>query len=291
VSGIIWLASYPKSGNTWLRVLLTNFLRDASEAADINKLLDDPIATARPCFDEWVGVEGAALDANVVDRLRPEVYRCLARDADETLFLKVHDAWARVDTGEPMFPADVTLGVVYIIRNPLDLAASCAHHWGTSVAVAVETLCCGSAAAGPPGGFSARGDSPAGYGLTGQLRQRLGSWGEHVQSWVDDSGGPLHVVRYEDLSADPCGFFGGVVKFCGLDYDEDLVKKAVAFSSFGELQRQEASAGFRERSSAAPGGFFRRGETGSWRDELPGDLAERLTAAHHETMRRFGYAG
>ena len=57
----------------------------------------------------------------------------MARDADETLFMKVHDAWMRVDTGEPMFPADVTLGVVYIIRNPLDLAASCAHHWGTSI--------------------------------------------------------------------------------------------------------------------------------------------------------------
>jgi len=241
------------------------------------KLSGGPIAGARRSFDEWAGVEASALDANVVDRLRPEVYRRLARDADETLFVKVHDAWTRADSGEPMFPADVTLGVVYIIRNPLDLAASCAHHWGTSIAAAVETLCDGAG-------------SPTKCNLTGQLRQRLGSWGEHVRSWVDDSGTALHVVRYEDLSIDPCGFFGGMVKFCGLDYDEDLVKKAVAFSSFGELQRQEASSGFQERSPAAPGGFFRRGETGSWRDELPGDLAERLMAAHHETMRRFGYA-
>jgi aryl sulfotransferase len=277
VSGIVWLASYPKSGNTWLRVLLTNYLRDASEPADINQLFGAPIAGARRRFDEWVGVEGSALDANVVDRLRPEVYRCLARDADETLFVKVHDAWVRVDTGEPMFPADVTLGVVYIIRNPLDLAASCAHHWGRPIAAAVETLCDG-------------GGSPAGRDLTGQFPQRLGSWGEHVRSWVDDSGAPLHVVRYEDLSVDPCGSFGGVVKFCGLDYDEKRVEKAVAFSSFGEMRRQEAAGGFQERSPAAPGGFFRRGETGSWRDELPGDLAARLTAAHRETMRRFGYA-
>ena len=76
---------------------------------------------------------------------------------------------------------------------------------------------------------------------------------------------------------------------CGLDYDQERVKNAVAFSSFAELQRQEASAGFRERSTAAPGGFFRRGEVGSWRDELPDQLGERLTAAHHETMERFGY--
>ena len=97
------------------------------------------------------------------------------------------------------------------------------------------------------------------------------------------------MVRYEDLSVDPCSVFGGVAQFCGLDYDEDRVKRAVAFSSFGELQRQEASAGFRERSTAAPGGFFRRGEIGSWSDELPRDLAERLMTAHHETTERFGY--
>jgi aryl sulfotransferase len=274
VSGIVWLASYPKSGNTWLRVLLTNFLRSADEPADINKLLV-PGASSRECFDQWAGVEGSALDANIVDRLRPEVYRHLARDADDTLFLKVHDAWARVDTGEPMFPADVTLSVVYIIRNPLDVAGSCAHHWGTSIEAAVERMCRSSAGRLP--------------GLPGQLSQQVGSWSRHVRSWVDDCGAPVHVVRYEDLSVDPGGVFGGVVKSCGLDYDEDQVNKAVAFSAFAELQRQEASVGFQERSTAAPGRFFRRGEVGSWRDELPGQLAERLTAAHHETMERFGY--
>ena len=275
MSGIVWLASYPKSGNTWLRVLLTNFLRNTDQPADINRLVGAPGAGSRECFDQWVGVEGSALDANIVDRLRPQVYRRVARDADETLFLKAHDEWTRVDTGEPMFPADVTLGVVYVIRNPLDLAGSCAHHWGTPLEAAVERMCGGSAVPPP--------------GLPDHLRQQVGSWSRHVRSWVDDSGAPVHVVRYEDLSVDPGRFFGGVIKSCGLDYDEPQVKKAVAFSAFAELQRQEASAGFQERSTAAPGRFFRRGEVGSWRDELPGHLAERLTAAHHETMERFGY--
>jgi aryl sulfotransferase len=275
VSGIVWLASYPKSGNTWLRVLLTNYLRDTGEPADINHLLGGPGAGSRESFDQWAGIEGSALDPNVVDRLRPQVYRCVARDADDTLFMKVHDAWTLVDTGEPMFPADVTLGVVYIIRNPLDLAGSCAHHWGTSIEAAVERMCGGSAERLPA--------------RHGQLRQRVGSWSDHVRSWVDDSGGPVHVVRYEDLSVDPCRVFGGVVTSCGLGYDEDRVKNAVAFSSFAELQRQEASAGFQERSTAAPGGFFRRGEVGSWCDELPNHMAERLTAAHRETMERYGY--
>lgn len=279
MSGIVWLASYPKSGNTWLRILLANYLRDAGEPADINKIFVGPVASARHRFDEWAGVDAAALDPDVVDRLRPEVYRCLARDADQTLFMKVHDRWTRVDTGQPMFPADVTLGVVYVIRNPLDLAASCAHHWGTPLAEAVGTLCDGSPVA-----------SEVSRATPDQLRQHFGSWSEHVSSWVDDSGLPVHVVRYEDMSADPRGVFGGVVKFCGLYYDDDRVGRAVAFSSFGELRRQEAAAGFAERSPAAPGGFFRRGEVGSWRDELPPVLAVRLAAANRPVMARFGYA-
>jgi hypothetical protein len=202
------------------------------------------------------------------------VYRRRAGESGETLFIKVHDAWSRVGAGEPMFPADVTLGVVYVIRNPLDMAASCAHHWGTSLTAAVEMLC---------------GDRTIAR-LTCQLSQRLGSWSEHVRSWVDDCGAPLHVLRYEDLTADPRSFFGGVVKFCGLGDDEDRVARAVAFSSFAELRRQEAAAGFRERSAASNGAFFRRGQAGSWHDELPAELAERLTGAHHQTMRRFGYA-
>ena len=278
MSGIVWLASYPKSGNTWLRVLLTNYLRDTGEPADVNHLLGGPMAGVRETFDQWTGVEASALDPDIVDRLRPQVYRCLARDSAETRFIKVHDAWTRVGDGEPMFPADVTLGVIYIIRNPLDVAVSCAYHWGTSPAAAVERMCDGCTLPSPAAG------------LPPQLRQRLGSWSAHVRSWVDGSGSSVHVVRYEDLRADPCTAFGRVIKSCGLDYDEERVRRAVMFSSFGELQRQELAAGFRERSAAAPGGFFRRGETGSWRDELAGDMAGRLTSAHSETMRRFGYA-
>jgi len=178
-----------------------------------------------------------------------------------------------------MFPPDVTLGVVYIIRNPLDLASSCSHHWGVPLATAVETLCDSSAAA--------RDVSKA---TPEQLCQVFGSWSDHVGSWIDDSGLPLHVVRYEDLAADPVGCFGRVVRFCGLDYDGDRVGKAVEFSSFGELRRQEAAAGFQERSPRAPGGFFRRGVAGSWRDELPSHLARRLAAVHGQMMARFGYA-
>ncbi len=275
---IIWLASYPKSGNTWMRILLTNYLRNGVEPADINKIDGGSIASARFWFDEWVGVEASALDDAVIKRLRPGVYRCMAREEQETLYMKVHDAWVRNDRGETLFPPEVTAGVVYILRNPLDMAASCAHHWGVSIAQAVDNLC-----------DSAHASSRSIGGMADQLRQFMGSWSSHVLGWLDKSGLPVCLVRYEDLRRDPERYFGEVVTFCGLPRDIKRIRKAVAFSSFSELQRQEKDKGFRERSVNAPGNFFRRGEVGSWREELPYDLAQRLIDTHGESMRRFGY--
>jgi len=275
---IIWLASYPKSGNTWMRILLTNYLRNTTEPADINKMEGGPIASARVWFDEWAGVESSALDDALIERLRPGVYRCMAREEQETIYMKVHDAWGCTDQGEGLFPADVTRGVVYVLRNPLDMAASCAHHWGVDIEQAVNDLCNHEFALA-----RSIGD------MADQLKQKLGSWSGHVRSWFDEAGLPVHLVRYEELKRDPELFFGEVVRFCGLPWDAERVRRAVAFSDFSELQRQEKANDFRERSVKSPGPFFRRGEAGSWREELPAHLVQRLIEVHGETMRRFGY--
>jgi aryl sulfotransferase len=275
---ITWLASYPKSGNTWMRALLTNYGRNKTTPASINELDGGPIASARVWFDEWVGIEASLLDDITIERLRPQVYRCLAAEAKEPLVMKVHDAWGCSDEGQALFPADVTAGVVYIVRNPLDLAASCAHHWGIELEAAVAKLC-------DPEAVISRSLG----GLSDQLMQRLGSWGDHVHSWVDESGLPVMVVRYEDLRRQPEAVFADVLRFCGQPVDEERIRQAVAFSDFDELQRQEKAEGFRERSQRASAPFFRRGEVGSWRQELSPDLAQRLIAAHAPTMRRLKY--
>jgi hypothetical protein len=275
---IIWLASYPKSGNTWMRILLANYLHESEQPVDINALTLTGIASSRLLFDEWAGVEASALNLTTIERLRPEVYRCLAREASEPIFMKVHDGWRRTDRGESLFPTDVTAGVVYLLRNPLDVTVSCAHHLGIDIELQLEQLC------DPNFGLPrVQGD------VTDQIYQHLGAWSDHVESWIDRSDLPLCVVRYEDLRRDTVGVFDKVVRFCGLPYDEARVRKAVAYSDFKELQRQEQEAGFRERPPTASAQFFRRGKAGAWRDELGPEVAQRIIATHGAIMRRFGY--
>lgn len=273
---IIWLASYPKSGNTWMRILINNYWQDGTVPADINKLDGGPIASARTCFDELVGVEASALEDTVIERLRPDVYRFMAAEAQKPLYMKVHDAWKLTDRQEAIFPADITAGVIYIMRNPLDLAAACANHWGIRVSLAVDNLC------NPDFIMSKSQDR-----LAPQLRQRIGSWSSHVQSWLDDAALPVHIVRYEDLHRDTYAVFRQVVCFCKLPYTASRVRKAVAFSDFAEMRRQEQSKGFRERMKAEV--FFRRGQVGAWREELSAAQIEKIVAVHGPMMQRFGY--
>ncbi|NOZ05054.1 MAG: sulfotransferase domain-containing protein [Chloroflexi bacterium] len=278
MGGIVWLASYPKSGNTWLRVFLTNYLHDKDDPADINDLDGGPIASARDIFDRVIGVEASDLFPEEIDRFRPAVYEQLAAEIDKPYFMKVHDAWRRNAGGVPLFPATTTAVVIYLIRNPLDVAPSFAHHQNDSIDKVIadmaneeETL--------------ARFD---GERLARQLHQRLFSWSSHVRSWVDESGLPVHVVRYEDMSQTPEETFTGIVRTAGLPVEPERVREAIALSRFDRLQAQEAEEGFKERRPEAKS-FFRKGKIGSWREDLTPDQVHRLIEDHRAVMRRFGY--
>jgi len=276
-AGIVWLASYPKSGNTWLRVFLTNYIRDGAEPADINELDGGPIASARLAFDEAVGVEASDLTPDEIDCYRPAVYKQMALQSDSPLFLKVHDAYTCNESGEPLFPKAATCRVIYIIRNPLDVAVSFAHHSGVSMDEIVSRLCWVDYC------FDGRTDR-----LHDQLRQKLLSGSGHVRSWVDEPGLRILVTRYEDMVIDPISAFNEIVRFAGFDYDPDRLAKAIEFSRFDRLQAKERETSFRERSPHAKA-FFRKGKVGDWRDMLTGEQAATLIEAHREVMLRFGY--
>jgi hypothetical protein len=275
---IYWLASYPKSGNTWARTFLTNYLIDGEAPADINRLRGGPIASARDVFDRWAGVEASDLPAAEIANLRPDVYRQMARHIEHPLYIKVHDACTQNSEGLKLFPVDVTGGVLYIIRNPLDVAVSFAHHGGRTLQQTVEVLC------NPEGVVPELSDRPA-----AQLPQSLLSWSGHVRSWVDRSGMRVTVVRFEDMLARPESSFESVVRALDLEFDSRRRDRALAFSRFEALQDQELRAGFRERHMGADALFFREGRAGAWRLDLGAEMAARILSTQGEIMRRFGY--
>lgn len=278
MTGIVWLASYPKSGNTWFRLVLTNYLRDAAEPTSINALDGVPIASARAPLDQALGYECSELTHEEAECLRPEFYLHVARRAPQPVFFKVHDAYTWLPDGRALFPPQATHAALYFVRNPLDVCVSFSHHGGHD-----------------DHGHTAHLMACSGYCLCDvtrrydvQLRQRLLSWGEHARSWLDASGLSIKVLRYEDMHFAAEETFGTALRFIGLELALPRLRKALEFSCFAELQRQEQAQGFQERVPQARS-FFRDGHIGRWRESLPGAVVEKLIADHGPMMQRFGY--
>ncbi|MCP4690443.1 MAG: sulfotransferase domain-containing protein, partial [Desulfobacterales bacterium] len=134
-----WLASYPKSGNTWTRAFLIALTGDRCEV-NINGLGKISIASSAAPFEFAAGIRVSDLTEDEIERLRPEVHRFLVEMADGHCFFKAHDAYIFTDEGVPLFPTSVTRGAVYLLRNPLDVAVSWANHGNIPLREAVAQL-------------------------------------------------------------------------------------------------------------------------------------------------------
>ncbi len=273
---IFLLASYPKSGSTWLRALLTNYRHNAASPVSINELDAAPVATDRHVFDETVCLESSDLRVDEIEHYFPRFLREIAT-GDAPLLIKVHGAYTRNAAGEPLFPEDAIAGAVYIVRNPLDIVSSYAHHADRTVDEIIDMM------ASDAHGLDLSPDR-----LYDQLPTKLLSWSRHVLGWLDDHGLNLHLVRYEELVAGPVSALAGVLRFLGWEVDGARVRRAVEFSDFGCLSEQERRQGFCEKQPSARC-FFRRGTAGSWRSELSEEQVRRVVRDHGQAMERLGY--
>ena len=272
----VWLASYPKSGNTWVRALLTALLLEEGEL-DINRLGHGPIASARWQLEHYTGLISSDLTASETAALRPLADTAMNAQLIDSHYRKIHDSLFSGADGGPIVPVEATLGAVYIVRDPRDVAVSFAHHADRDVQWVVERMC----DAGMTFEHSLKR-------IGGQVHQHLGGWSHHVRSWTEHELFPVTVVRYEDLHADPAAQLKRVAAVGELEATQQKIAASVEATRFERLRAQEQQDGFRERAGVERR-FFRRGEAGSWQEELPSELAGQLVEHHGRTMRRLGY--
>ena len=272
---IVWLSSYPKSGNTWLRTLLTNYILDGKKPAGPNQLI--PVwAYGADAFERALGVFRQHLTPTQINNYRPIFYDLVSNENSQFVFSKIHDAYELNSKGIPIFPPSATKGAIYIVRNPLDVVLSYAHHLNMPIDQTIEHMADENA-------FSMGTE----YNF-GQLPQRMLSWSSHARSWIGVKEYPVKVVRYEDLTANPKKVFSEIVKFSGLKHEKRRVEKAVEFSRFEIMKKKEKKEGFQEKQPTAKS-FFRKGKTGEWRTKLTKVQINSIIAKHSEMMKEFGY--
>lgn len=272
MGGLIWLASYPKSGNTWLRAFLHNLLQNPETPLPPDELTRLTLGDSQfAWYRRHTDTPCEALSFEDLAALRPKVHRDLAQASTDSVFVKTHQFLGE-SGGAPLVTMEVTAGAIYVVRNPLDVVPSLADHFGITLDDAIGLMAW-------DGAYTAA--TPR------QVPEVINSWSMNVESWTQPHPA-IHVMRYEDMLFAPEKTFGRLTKFLGLTVPKDRLRKAIRFSDFRTLKRLEDQYGFQETGAKATR-FFRKGRSGQWQLALSEDQAGRVAAQHRAQMERFGY--
>lgn len=267
---IIWIASYPKSGNTWLRFMLLNLLMGRQTSTEnMDKFIPD-IHVLMPHYAH-----------------PPR----LNIPAGSTVLMKTHFMlW-------PQMPfLNLTAGYIYIVRNPLDVVAS---------AVNYEFL-----KKPPPKNADERRQMRDRYvhdfithgAVPGWIEARWGSWDQNVRSYaIDKPRFPGLVLKYEDMVSEPLAQFARAVSFLGIRHNSQQLQEAVEASSFDNMKAIEdrevrnGKTGFFSRESSPAGldaghRFMSRGKPGGSELVLTASEREQLLERFGPTMEQVGYS-
>ncbi len=272
---IVWFASYPKSGNNWFRAFWTALFSD-NHQVDINRLSASYKISDSGFFEFATSLNPSELKYHELENLKSEIMSYLSSTSNEVLPVKIHDKFKLLSDDTPLIPIQNTKVVIYIIRNPLDVAVSYANHDMLSYDRVIERM-------------------NENYVLS-QLKNKeffnipeeIGSWSEHVLSWTQNMPCPVHVMKYEDMLNNQLQTFENAIKACGLYISSYDISSALKNCTFERLKAQEMANSFIEKSSVSKS-FFHIGKVGTWSSTLNNTQINQIISDHKEVMRIFGY--
>lgn len=282
--GLVWLASYPKSGNTWFRIFMANYLNNKNNPLNINNLsqnIEIQGAGNLKNIRQMYGINTSHLNFEEIEQYRSMMYDQWSSQK-KNIFCKTHDAYTYLSNKKPLLGSPANQAAIYIIRNPLDVAVSYANHFIVSDN-AVENLSHSIKKINSTNNLLNNNSVQ----MNDKFRIKLSSWSQHVISW-QNTPLPILIIRYEDMLLDTLNTFCKAVRFLGFPHDLRRIQRAINFSSFDLLKKQEKKLGFNEKNPRAKN-FFRLGKSLSYHKQLEKHQIQCIINTHQEVMRQFNY--
>ena len=271
---IIWLASYPKSGNTWLRMFLKSYFQKSDTEFKLQDTITDDFQSKG--FPSLSILKHLNIDyfkfSEVVKNW--ELMQDFINLNNKTNFVKTHNSMCTI--GPYKFTSSRnTLGGIYLIRDPRDVLVSYSHHVGLDYQTTLEHM-----------SSSDNYESTTTHKMT-----LLGSWADHYNSWKNYKSSKILIIKYEDMVLDTFNTFLKILKYLSeIDdaiIDENKIKRSLKQTEFGRLQKMEKKQGFIEKGKSEL--FFRKGKTGAWKNELSVDLSKKIEKKFNKEMVELGY--
>jgi len=279
---IIWLASYPKSGNTWLRSLLAAYF--FSKNGKFNFELLKNIGQF-PSPDHFRNYSESFLDPTDTAKYWIKEQEKINSD-NKVRFIKTHNALCNIN-GNSFTNNKNTLGVIYIIRDPRNVITSLRNHYEISLEAAFEFMTEKKKAIYEKEGQNYLGFNP------------LFSWKLHLKSWADNILYPTLIIRYEDLEMATFNTFKKVIKFISTiskskeKFISEKALSSIRSCEFDKLKKLESEEGFREamisKTDNKKINFFHLGKKNNYKNLLDADFINKLNLEFQNEINKYGY--
>jgi len=278
---IIWLASYPKSGNTWVRSMIAALIHSNDGVFNFELLKNIQQFPEKKFFKDIINDFS---NFNEIKQNWIEAQERINLNNKINLF-KTHQG--KYTVGEHNFTNnDNTLGVIYVVRDPRNLIKSISNHFTLDLEKSYHFLT-SSEIIGNGKSWSERQDGM--YNL-------LGSWNDHYRSWtrVKDN---LLLVKYENLILDPKNELLKIIKFLkqfiNFETNENKNNKILETTSFENLKSMENKGLFKEnvlnKETKSKVDFFHLGPENNWQNLLDKKMAEDIEKKFKNEMKELEY--
>ena len=282
---IIWLASYPKSGNTFLRSLLTAYLftKDGNFNFSVLKNINQ--------FPNNITFEKLGIDISnekeVIKNYIKVQEETNKRDGQGIRFLKTHSTLQDID-GHKFTNLNNCLGAIHIVRDPRDVVKSYSNHNSTSIDESINHM----------KEFNISGGIKNSKDRKSETIVHIGSWSSHYTSWKEfDKVDRYLLIKYEDLVEETEKTFLKVLTFIckltkkKLDVDKDKLKNVLNTTSFDNMQKLEKQKGFSEASNfnGKKITFFKYGAKNNWKNFLTSENRKKIEDIFRGEMKELGY--
>ena len=281
---IIWLASYPKSGNTWVRSFISSILFTKDGDVDLSKLKNISQFPLRSQFTNYID---DLQDVKKVYQNWSNVQNYMNLD-NKIKFLKTHHVNCKIENFE--FTDDNnSLGVIYIVRDPRNVACSVKNHFSLENYDEVKN-------------FLFREHNWLGIitdkkikPLDNKIPTLISSWKTNYLSWKNKTKNYL-LIKYENLLENPYLEFGKISKYLenhlNVKFDEKKIKKAIETCSFRNLQQLETDGKFKEQTVDKQNKsvkFFHLGPENDWKKILDKNISREIENKFKAEMEELGY--
>ena len=277
---IIWLASYPKSGNTWVRLFLKHYFKGPEEKFEINSEKDNQFQNIS--FPDRYLLKEMNIDYLKFEEIVKnwETIQDSMNLNNKTNFVKTHSSMCTI--GKHRFTSKRnTKGAIYIVRDPRDVLVSNSYYFGLDYEKTYQRLTSSSIFE-----YHSLKDSSEKF-----KKSLIGSWSDNYNSWKNYKLSPILIIKYEDMVLNGHDTFLKIIEYLnkidGLKVDGTKIKNSFEQTEFNKLQKMEIKYGFEDKANK--GFFFRKGKIGSWKDEVPDEIIKKIEKIFYQEMVELKY--